>query len=100
MTTTRREFLKVVGAGSCALSVGGITACGGPSGGLVDAGNVADLDVGTVKAVEGEGVLIGRDDGGVYAMTATCTHLGCDLSGPDGTIDPDGEIHCGCHGSG
>jgi Rieske Fe-S protein len=40
---------------------------------------------------------IGRDAGGVYAMTLTCTHAGCDI-GETGTVSPQG-LFCGCHGS-
>jgi cytochrome b6-f complex iron-sulfur subunit len=99
MTTTRRVFLKVIGAGAGALSVGGLPlACGGPADGPVDAGNVADLDEGTLAKVEGAGVLVGRDAGGVYAMTAICTHLGCDMSTSSGEIDGD-TLTCNCHGS-
>ncbi len=100
MTTTRRVFLKVMGAGAGCLTVGGLPlACGGPPSGPIEAGNVSDLAEGDVKQVPEASVLVGRDAGGVYAMTAICTHLGCDTSGPDGTVDADGTIHCGCHGS-
>ena len=40
---------------------------------------------------------IGRDSGGVYAMTLTCTHAGCDI-GQTGSVGPQG-LFCGCHGS-
>jgi cytochrome b6-f complex iron-sulfur subunit len=36
---------------------------------------------------------IGRDGGGVYAMTLVCTHAGCDAN-----VRGD-EIVCPCHGS-
>jgi cytochrome b6-f complex iron-sulfur subunit len=42
-------------------------------------------------------VLIGRDANGVYALTAICTHQGCNMDGL-GTISANG-ITCGCHGS-
>jgi Rieske Fe-S protein len=45
-----------------------------------------------------EGVLIGRDAGGLYALTAICTHQGCDMSGPDGSLSGS-DIICACHGS-
>lgn len=95
MTTTRRTFLKVVGAGAVCTGL----PLGCPATGIVDAGNVSDLTEGEVAQIDKAQVLVGRDAGGIYAMTALCTHFGCDLSGPDGTIDPDGTVHCGCHGS-
>lgn len=42
-------------------------------------------------------VMIGRDAGGLYAMTSLCTHMQCDLN-TLGTIDATG-VRCGCHGS-
>lgn len=42
-------------------------------------------------------VMIGRDAGGLYAMTSLCTHLQCDLN-TLGTIGATG-VRCGCHGS-
>ncbi len=101
MTTTRRTFLKVVGAG--ALATGALPGCGytGP----MPAGNVADVPEGEVVAVK-DGlapVFIGRDAGGIYAMTAICTHLGCDITDEGGDINVDRKrITCGepCgHGS-
>jgi Rieske Fe-S protein len=55
--------------------------------------------------VAGSGVLVGRDSGGLYALTAVCTHQGCDMSssdkyGPDGQLSSnDMTITCECHGS-
>ncbi len=45
-----------------------------------------------------ESVAIGRDGAGVYAMTLTCTHAGCDIVQSGGKTDPSG-LTCGCHGS-
>lgn len=96
MTTTRRDFLKVLGTSTGAVALAcPFVACG--PGADVVAGSVDDFDVGLTK-VEDKGFLIGRDADGLYAMTALCTHLQCDLSGPDGTISADG-IACGCHAS-
>jgi Rieske Fe-S protein len=65
--------------------------------GDVPAGNVKDLPVGILSVVSGAPAIIGRDDGGLYAMTITCTHQGCDVepngNGPSATLD------CPCHGS-
>jgi Rieske Fe-S protein len=42
-------------------------------------------------------VCIGRDAQGVYAMTLTCTHEGCDM-GTEGSVSASGVV-CDCHGS-
>jgi Rieske Fe-S protein len=98
---SRRYFLKVfvVGAATSAslLNACSSTANGQPEPiGDIAAGNVSALQVGEVKAVPGSPVFIGRDNSGVYAMTTTCTHMGCDLA--SGTISAT-TITCMCHGS-
>jgi Rieske Fe-S protein len=57
---------------------------------------VKDAPVGTVKPIGGVPVILGRDAGGLYAMTAICTHAGCDMT-QDGSIGA--IITCDCHGS-
>jgi cytochrome b6-f complex iron-sulfur subunit len=94
MSSTRRRFLCHA-AGTLAISRLG-AGCGEPPGPR-DAGNVEDLAVGDLVAVEGEAILVGRDDAGVYAMTAICTHLGCNIA-KSGTVTSSG-VECGCHGS-
>jgi nitrite reductase/ring-hydroxylating ferredoxin subunit len=95
--TSRRRFLTVV-AGAVAA-----TACAGSGGkspaafGDVSAGNVKDLPVGVLMVVPGQPVIIGRDAGGLYAMTITCTHQGCDVE-PSGS-GASASIACPCHGS-
>ena len=94
----RRRFLVLAGASVGAAGV----ACGsGPvepaSVGDVPAGNVSSLPVGSLNAVGGQPVCIGRDSRGAYAMTLTCTHAGCDI-GTMGDVSPSGLL-CGCHGS-
>lgn len=97
MTTTRRVFLQVIGTSAHAMGIAslplGALGCGGTSG-PVEAGNVADLAVGTVAQVAGTDVLVGRDENGVYGMSALCTHLGCNLNEESGQIDADGTITC------
>jgi Rieske Fe-S protein len=107
MTTqvaNRRRFLEVVAAGSAAVFV--LPACGGSNSsagnaalnvGDVEAGNVASIAVGSLSAVGSQPVAIGRDAGGLYAMTLTCTHQGCNIAA-SGTVAPSG-IVCACHGS-
>jgi Rieske Fe-S protein len=65
--------------------------------GEVVAGNIRDLPSGSLQAVGTLPVALGRDDGGVYAMTLTCTHTGCNMA-IDGQVGPGG-IFCACHGS-
>lgn len=47
--------------------------------------------------IPGTSVLIGRDAGGLYAMSALCTHQQCNLNGKGALIT--GGIHCNCHGA-
>ncbi len=99
MGFTRRELLVVGGGALCARMVG----CGGSDTFLLDsaipAGTAASVKLDTLTPVAGKHVAIGRDSGGVYAMTLVCTHAGCDISeSPGGTVSFGG-LHCGCHGS-
>lgn len=47
--------------------------------------------------LSGSSFLIGRDAGGLYAMTSLCTHQGCNLNSKGVIIS--GGIHCNCHGA-
>jgi Rieske Fe-S protein len=92
---TRRTFLVATGTTAA-------YGCSSPAAspvqvGPIPAGNVANLAVGTLQAIDSEPACIGRDSGGVYAMTLTCTHAGCDM-GAQGILSPQ-RIFCGCHGS-
>jgi len=93
----RRHFLTMVGAAAtCALHVG--CSDDGGSGGNATAGsNVKDIAVGSLGVFK-PGVALGRDAGGLYAMTTICTHQQCDIS-KDGTVSASG-LKCVCHGSG
>ncbi|HXN32541.1 MAG TPA: Rieske (2Fe-2S) protein [Polyangiaceae bacterium] len=93
---TRRRFLAVAGAAAaaCACSSAGTTPA---QVGVIAAGNVAQLPVGSLRAVGNAPTCIARDAGGVYSMTLTCTHTGCDM-GANGSVSPEG-LFCGCHGS-
>ena len=97
---SRRYFLKVLAAGA-ATSAGALAGCssGAANGqsetfGDINAGNVSALSVDQIKAVPGAPAFVGRDSNGIYAMTTTCTHQGCDLA--TGTITAT-FIQCGCH---
>lgn len=95
----RRRFLAVVAHGgvlagaAAALGVG----CGTGLSGTYAAGNVSQLQVGELLAISGGPLAIGRDAGGVYAMTLICTHAGCDMAS-QGAVSSQG-IVCYCHGS-
>jgi cytochrome b6-f complex iron-sulfur subunit len=101
---SRRRFLQVLAAGAATTAAAGaLSACSGQSGsgapepvGDVTAGNISSLQVGTVMSVPGAAVFVGRDSNGVYAMTTTCTHAGCDMSSGQAIST---RIVCGCHGS-
>jgi Rieske Fe-S protein len=90
----RRRFLGLAGAAAlCGCS----SAVGPVQFGDVAAGSVSALPVGTLRPLPSAPACIGRDAQGVYAMTLTCTHAGCDI-GQNGTVSSRG-LFCGCHGS-
>jgi len=91
--TDRRSFLKSSACMVCVLATAG---CGGDAPGPVDAGRVEDYATGVLKYVGG-GVAVGKDDGGLYAISTICTHSDCDI-GEDGELTQD-LITCNCHGS-
>ncbi len=102
----RRRFLQVIGGAALAAT---LPACNGSdpnassssSGGVVGvpgtgSPKVADVLPGTL--VRGPGTtLVGRDDGGLYAMTSLCTHERCDLKAY-GIVSAESLV-CDCHGS-
>lgn len=94
--SNRRRFLQVV-------SISPLVAnCAPPevgpqSVGKVSAGLVSDLPVGSLMQVGRHPLCIGRDEAGVYAMTLTCPHAGCDMS-RYGWVSSD-SVYCSCHGS-
>ncbi|MDP9001946.1 MAG: Rieske (2Fe-2S) protein [Myxococcota bacterium] len=89
----RRRFL-ILGGGTMAL-----TACSSASVtpaqvGDVPAMNVSSLTVGTLEPIGNLAVCLGRDAKGVYAMTLTCTHMGCTI----GNVTFQ-KLTCQCHSS-
>ncbi|HET6149372.1 MAG TPA: Rieske 2Fe-2S domain-containing protein [Polyangia bacterium] len=95
----RRGFLAVAGSSAgLALVASAVPGCGdkdpAPFGEL-PAGNVAALSVGTLLVMGN--VIVARDEQGVYAMTAICTHQGCTVRNVSHLIE--GGAHCPCHGS-
>jgi nitrite reductase/ring-hydroxylating ferredoxin subunit len=95
---SRRAVLRggAVGALVAALPLGCMPS-NMPPAGPVAAGNVADVRVGSLQAVGSENVLLGRDLGGLYAMTRVCTHLGQLVSVI--TVGSTTLLHCYGHGS-
>lgn len=96
---SRRHFLQVIAAVG---AVSALPGCGSGNAsaeafGDVSAGSVSELSVGTVKAIPNAPAYIARDASGLYAMTSTCTHAGCDMIA-SGSISNQG-IVCNCHGS-
>ena len=116
---TRREFLARVGLGACALTAVGAALT------MLDfmepkvlfepptqfkAGHLQDFPEGTIKFDEEHRAYIVGGQGGVFAVSAVCTHLGCTvkyfrLNQPE-TVEVNGEkksydfeFHCPCHGS-
>lgn len=70
-----------------------------PPGTLV--GVPGDFVTPGLHLVPGSGVLIGRDDKGLYALTSFCTHQSCDMDGKKagkaiGLVVEDGVV-CLCH---
>ena len=94
--TTRRHVLTLFAA---ATVFGGCNGSGSSPAvfGDVQAGNVKDVAVGSLAQVGSEPVILGRDDAGLYALTNTCTHQGCDVE-PVGS-GTSARIQCPCHGS-
>ena len=91
MPDPRRKFLKILAASP-------LVACSSGSGapasfGVVAAGNVSSAPVGTLSVVPNAPAILARDSDGLYAMTITCTHEGCDVT-PTGVT-----LYCPCHGS-
>ncbi len=97
---SRRTFLKVlaIGSGACAAIACGVQTPTFTVSGIIPAGNISDLPVGTLVPVAGEHVAIARDDAGVYAISLVCTHTGCDIALAGGEVDAN-RLVCACHGS-
>jgi cytochrome b6-f complex iron-sulfur subunit len=99
-TLNRRRLLSLAGTSTGLMILGAaLPACGNATGsaptGPVVAGNVSALAVGAMMVTSN--VVVARDAGGVYAMSAICTHAGCFLDDNSGTIAAG--LYCPCHGS-
>lgn len=98
----RRGMLRMAGAASGLVVIGGVAGCGGGGGnspptGPVTLGNVSALSVGTMRVMGN--VVVGRDSGGVYAMSAVCTHMGCIVSTTATSGAIASGLTCFCHQS-
>lgn len=92
----RRVFLELIGG--CVAATACSSGAASPADlGDVSVGNVSSFAVDSLTAIPSMPVCVGRDAKGIYAMTLTCTHQGCDI-GETGTVSAQG-LHCGCHGS-
>jgi len=97
----RRELLRVVGASAGALIVTrAFAGCSNPTGspptGTVSAMKVADYKLGSLRVLSSN-VAVGLDNGGLFAMSAVCTHSGCLLEDNPETMAAG--LSCPCHGS-
>lgn len=112
---TRRQFCVVTGAGLVAGACGSSADDGGgdlavtadlsvprdmtvldpscPVNGKLDAGPASALAVGKEKFFSCAKLFVLRDAGGIYAMTAICTHDGCTINFAPATHD----FECPCH---
>ncbi len=99
---SRREFVTRVGAGS--LVLGGASLLAAATRFLVPSVETAEptrasgplpsgLTAGQPVFLAANRTWLLRDGGGVYALAATCTHLGCTVRWEGG------RFHCPCHGS-
>ena len=99
---TRRRFLRVVGAGGAGVAV---VACGdspdlSPEVGRWTVGSPDEYDEGDLRYFDDGPILVGRDAGGIYAMSAICTHRACEIGDDADEILPElDEIECNCHHS-
>ena len=96
---TRRSLLGVAAAGAAAALLP--AGCGRQSAsvesGPIAAGNVSALTVDTLQVLDGPNIVLGRDAGGLYAMSAVCTHAGCVITTAGSTAAAG--LVCDCHGS-
>jgi cytochrome b6-f complex iron-sulfur subunit len=60
---------------------------------IVVAGPPEDFPARELALLPQQPVLVGRDQGGLFAISTTCTHLGCTV------VESDGGLACPCHGS-
>ncbi|UCC65195.1 MAG: Rieske 2Fe-2S domain-containing protein [Anaerolineae bacterium] len=100
---SRRQFLTWLTRGSfteaSALVIGQVIRFlsfrpAGENSTVIPAGRPKDYPRGTLTYVAEARVYVGRDTGGLYALDAVCTHLGCLVE-----RGQKGGFKCPCHGS-
>jgi Rieske Fe-S protein len=64
--------------------------------GATAVGKAASVAMGSLVSA-GYGLVVGRDSGGLYAMSSICTHQGCGMNIVSPVTQP--SLHCPCHGS-
>ena len=99
---SRRSVLRAGATGAtvallASLPVAGCMSGGASPSGPVAAGQVADIQIGTLKVIAGASVILGRDPMGLYAMTQVCTHQGQLVEVV--TVAGVPALHCYGHGS-
>jgi len=101
---TRRNFLSLVGWGSLLTATGmflvGMVRSMIPSvlyepPAKFKAGKPEDYPEGIPTLISEEKVFIDRDENGIFAMSAICTHLGCRVL----WMESENGFHCPCHGA-
>ncbi len=92
----RRRFLALAGGAAACAACSSEGGSGQQVAQDVAAGQLSQLASGTLQVV-GDATAVGRDVGGVYAVSLICTHAGCDIS-QAGSVSGQG-IFCNCHGS-
>jgi Rieske Fe-S protein len=60
---------------------------------VIVAGSPTDFPSGALTALAAGPAFIGRDEAGLFALSAICTHLGCTIARSEK------ELVCPCHGS-
>ncbi len=109
---TRRNFLRLsLWGGLFIVTLEGIAATiislwpkakAGGVGSVIEAGNVGDYKVGTIKYFPEAHFYLSRVENGLLALNRKCTHLGCVVpwqasEKSEDTIAPTGRFNCPCH---
>jgi cytochrome b6-f complex iron-sulfur subunit len=102
--TSRRDFLTRIGGGACAMTAAGSLVVTldflnpkvlfePPT--VFHAGSAMDYPEGTVRFNREQRAYVIGGGGGVFALSAVCTHLGCITR----FLSDERAIACPCHGS-
>jgi len=91
METNRRHFLQVLGSGAVVAACSDSKMTNAPL-------KAMDLKAGDLKFLSNAPAIVGRDSGGLYALSSICKHQNCDIA-QGGKLLAGGIIQCGCHAS-